>query len=91
MDRHFHDLRKVIQIVATGRYTKSSTMAASGVSSAPARDIFDYVVVGGGLGGLVVATRLAEDPTVSVCVLEAGQDVSQDPNIQIPGAEHHHF
>ena len=33
---------------------------------------FDYVVIGGGAGGCVVAGRLSEDPTVSVCLLEAG-------------------
>lgn len=33
---------------------------------------FDYVMVGGGTAGLTVATRLAEDPTISVAVIEAG-------------------
>lgn len=35
-------------------------------------DAFDYLVVGGGTSGAVVARRLAEDPQVSVALLEAG-------------------
>ncbi|KAJ8518913.1 hypothetical protein ONZ45_g4085 [Pleurotus djamor] len=46
---------------------------------------FDYVIVGGGLTGLVVATRLSDDPSVSVCVIEAGGDNSQDDDTKIPG------
>ena len=35
-------------------------------------DQFDYVIIGGGTAGSVIAGRLAEDPDTSVCVLEAG-------------------
>lgn len=34
--------------------------------------VFDYVIIGGGTAGLVVAARLTEDPNVKVVVLEAG-------------------
>ncbi|MDQ3375557.1 MAG: GMC family oxidoreductase N-terminal domain-containing protein [Actinomycetota bacterium] len=33
---------------------------------------FDYLVLGGGTAGAVLAARLAEDPEVGVCLVEAG-------------------
>ncbi|KAJ7145705.1 GMC oxidoreductase [Mycena epipterygia] len=46
--------------------------------------IFDYVVVGGGTAGLALASRLSEDPSVTVVVIEAGEANIGDPNILVP-------
>ena len=46
---------------------------------------FDYVIIGGGAAGLVLAGRLSEDADVLVGVLEAGSDQSKNPLVTIPG------
>ena len=46
-------------------------------------DIFDYIIVGGGAAGSVLANRLTEDLNVTVCVLEAGPPDS-NPWIHVP-------
>lgn len=35
-------------------------------------ETFDYVIIGGGTAGLAIAKRLAENPSISVAVVEAG-------------------
>jgi choline dehydrogenase len=44
---------------------------------------FDYVIVGAGTAGCVLAARLSEDPDVRVCVIEAGPRDTH-PFIQVP-------
>lgn len=58
-----------------------SKRATSGVTNDPSSasgETFDYIVVGGGLAGITVAARLAEDPSISVLVIEAGNDDRND-------------
>lgn len=76
-------------ILFTMKNLISLSLVASAVATRPGPGVehragatdYDYIVVGGGTSGLVVASRLSEEPSVSVLVIEAGESVLNNPNV----------
>lgn len=42
---------------------------------------FDYIIVGGGTAGCVIANRLTLDPNITVCLIEGGKSDHDKPEV----------
>ena len=48
------------------------------------QESFDFLIIGGGTAGLVLAARLSENPDIRVGVVEAGLSRLGDPKVDLP-------
>ncbi|KAF7530189.1 hypothetical protein G7054_g9622 [Neopestalotiopsis clavispora] len=62
----------------------ASIASAQLVGGGSLRDAYDYVIVGGGPGGMTLANRLSENSSVSVLLIEAGPLHNYEKAIMIP-------
>ncbi|GIJ99386.1 hypothetical protein Aspvir_001518 [Aspergillus viridinutans] len=53
-------------------------------STATATAEADYIIIGGGTTGLLLANRLSSTPTTTVLVLDPGKDTRTNPNVTNP-------
>lgn len=60
-----------------------ATAVLAAVLQRASSETFEYVIIGGGTCGLLLANRLSADPSVTVAVIEPGNDVRNNPNVTI--------
>jgi hypothetical protein len=67
--------------LSSKRFSLVGLAVLSSASPTAPKDKVDYVIIGGGPAGLVVAEKLTQNPRVTVTLLEAGPDADTNPSI----------
>ncbi|KAJ7584486.1 aryl-alcohol oxidase [Mycena floridula] len=73
---------RLLPLIATLLFQQGQ---AALINVAQVKSSYDFIVVGGGTGGLVVANRLSENPKFRVLVIEAGVSNLDVLDSEVPG------
>ncbi|KAJ0417242.1 hypothetical protein BJY00DRAFT_303529 [Aspergillus carlsbadensis] len=63
------------------RFLLLPPLTLSTAITAPQESTYDYIIIGGGTAGLTVATRLSENPSLSILVIESSDSQLENPDV----------